>query len=166
VHERQKRILINKMLYISVSEEWKLGEKQGIDSYVFKLKNNNGIIVNGDIGKFATQLNEPKFPVFDIKLKDTLLKRTAYQIDLSTVHFSMFPKEDYDHGIFMKQYYIYDTINGIIAKLVQPKRIGDGKTGIYIPKLKDGNSLCMYTENADSLTHITLLKMFKTIRYK
>jgi hypothetical protein len=80
--------------------------------------------------------------------------------------FSRNPEEDTKEAIFQKNYYLYDTINGIVVKIVQPKKIGDGVTGIYIPALKDSNSVNIYANNLDSAHHIEALKMFHTIRYR
>lgn len=80
--------------------------------------------------------------------------------------FSDYPKEDNELRIFAKNYFMYDTVNGIIMKIEQPKRIGDGITGVYIPMLRDGQSFSMYAKNLDSTSHINAIKMFHSIRYK
>ena len=161
-----KEVNLNNTLSMTIPKDWEIKEKQGIDSYAFEITNSRGLTLHGDLGRYSTQLLEPSFPVFDIKLKDSLLKRTSNQLNLNTVHFSENPEEDNDQRIFSKQFYIYDTINSIVVKLVQPKKIGDGMTGIYVPKLKDGNSLSIYAENVDSLEHMEILRIFKTIKFK
>src|ERR1700743_587006 len=126
VIKKQKEVFINNELIVTIPGDWKLEEKKGIDSYVFRLSDNNGGVIKGDLGKFVNRLNEPAYPVFDFKLKDSLLKRAQGQLDLNTIHFSDFPDEDSEERIFSKQFYVYDTINGILAKLVLPKRTGKG----------------------------------------
>lgn len=61
---------------------------------------------------------------------------------------------------------MYDTINGIPAKIVQPKKIGDGLTGVYFPELRNGNGFSMYAMNLDSTTHKHALFLFRKIAYK
>ena len=53
----------------------------------------------------------------------------------------------------------------MVVKLIQPKKIGDGITGMYVPKLKDGNKLSIYAENADSLQNMQILQIFKTVKF-
>jgi hypothetical protein len=82
------------------------------------------------------------------------------------VLFSKYPEKDTKQAIFQKNFFMYDTINKIIVKIVQPKRIGNGITGIYIPELSDSNSLSIYASNLDSSSHIMALRMFHTLSYK
>lgn len=140
-------------------------ELKGIDSYVANL------IVHKDTfyieyGKGIYKLNEPNPTVFPIDQKENIEKLSGNKItEADEVRFSETAEEDREQNIFSKQYYLYDTINGIIAKIVQPKNIGDGITGLYIYKLKDGNSLSIYAKNIDSSSYLEALQMFRTIKY-
>lgn len=164
--KKYKEIVINNIISITVPEDYALTEKKGIDSYVFELKNKKGVLFKGDLGIYPHRLTDPNFPVFDIKLRDSILKRTPDSLKSNTVHFSEYPDEDYEQRIFAKEFYTYDTVNNIVLKLVQPKIIGQGVTGLYVPKLKDGNSLVIYTDNLDSAGHQNALQMFRTLKYR
>ena len=39
--------------------------------------------------------------------------------------FSEYPKEDYDQRISDAEFLMYDAINGIVSKILQPKKIGN-----------------------------------------
>ncbi|ASZ09875.1 hypothetical protein CK934_02210 [Chitinophaga sp. MD30] len=80
--------------------------------------------------------------------------------------FSKTPKEDMEQNVFDQNYYRYDTINGIVAKIIQPKVIGKGMTGIYIYELKDKHALSIYAMDLDYKSNDEALGVFRTIKYK
>ncbi len=67
--------------------------------------------------------------------------------------------------IYAKNFYMYDTLNDITVKIIQPKRIGYGITGMYIPSLKDSSSFSIHAMNLDNNSHRIALFFFKTLRY-
>ena len=155
-------------LVISIPNNFKFIKDKGIDSYVAYLITasqdtfhieyvDKGIIYN---------LYEPSPHVLPLKDRENIIKLAGKEPTADEVLFSEYPQEDEGQRIFDKNYFMYDTINGIITKIVQPKKIGDGITGLYIPKLKDGTSFSIYAMNLDSIAHRDALKMFKMIRYK
>ncbi|RFM29064.1 hypothetical protein [Deminuibacter soli] len=71
--------------------------------------------------------------------------------------------EDQNEDIFSNQYYLYNTTNGLLKKLVQPKKIGTGITGVFVPELKDGSQLFLYAKDLDSTQHKLAIEMFRAI---
>ncbi len=153
------------LISIAAKDKSTLSELKGIDTYVAKLKVDKDTF-HIEYGKGIYKLNEPSPTIFPFDQKENIEKLSGTRItEANEVRFSETAEEDREQNIFSKQYYLYDTINGIIAKIVQPKKIGDGVTGLYIYKLKDGNSLSIYAKNLDSSSHLEALQMFRTIKY-
>jgi hypothetical protein len=143
----------------------KLVQEQGIDSYVFDLIGENGDTIFVEYGKWVTNLYNPVPAIFSLEAKNTFIKRDGKVPTPDQVLFSEYPKEDQEQNIFDTNYYMYDTINNIVTKIVHPKREKQGIIGIYIPKLKNGNRFSMYSVNPDSATIIKSLRIFHTIKY-
>jgi hypothetical protein len=139
---------------------------QGIDSYSFKIVGKDSLLLYGELGTDINKLLEPDIPVLDIRLKDSITKRIEHPISENIVHFSDAPVDDQQVNTFATNYYYYyDTINNINCRLVRAKKLGIGVTGIYIPKLKDGRSLCLYAENLDSANQVKVMNIFYSLRY-
>jgi hypothetical protein len=161
-------VTIANALVVSATDKAKIVEEKGIDSYVAYLVNDKRDtfhIEYGDRG-IINSLYEPGPSVFPLSQKQGTIERAGKEPSTDEVLFSEYPEQDREQKIFDKNYVMYDTVNTIVAKLVQPKRIGDGITGLYIPRLKDGKSFSIYATNLDSAGHRRALQMFRTIKYK
>jgi hypothetical protein len=161
-------IAIGNILVMKVPNEMKFMEGKGIDSYVAYLINDKEDTFHIEYGNkgIINSLYNVSPPVFLLSQKETILKTSVKEPLSDEVLFSEYPEEDTEQKIFDKNYFLYDTVNTIVAKLVQPKKIGDGITGLYVPKLKDGKSFSIYAHNLDSVDHRNALQMFETIKYK
>lgn len=161
-------VTIANTLVINAFDKTRFLEGKGIDSYVGYLINDKNDTFRVEYGNrgIINSLYYPSAPVFPLSQKKGTVERAGKEPSADEVLFSEYPEEDREQKIFDKNYFMYDTINKIVAKLVQPKKIGDGITGLYIPKLKDGKSFSIYARNLDSVGHRQALQMFKTIRYK
>lgn len=164
-HKPSKTLKIGNLLDITVDTACQIVEMQGIDSYSFKIVKEDSLLFYGELGTDINKLLEPDFPVLDIRLKDSLIKRMEHPISENIVHFSDAPVDDQQVNTFATNYYYYDTINNINCRLVRAKKPGIGVTGIYIPKLKDGRSLCLYAENLDSADQVKAMNIFYSLRY-
>lgn len=140
----------------------------GIDSYV-------AYFISDKIDTFHIEYGERNiiYDLFDVppkglplKDKETLQKQLGKLPSPDEAIFTNYPEEDNLQNIFQRNFYLYDTINGLVVKIVQPKKIGEGMTGLYIPELRDGNSFSIYAKNLDSTSHRNALRMFRTISYK
>lgn len=139
-----------------------------IDSDVFYLLNKLGDTIHVEYGPIGivNDLYEVPPPVFPLSKKIEITKRNGEEPSSEDVLFSEFPEEDEKQQIFVKNYYLYDTINNIVVKMVLPKKEGRGITGMFIRKLRDGNSFSIYADNLDSVSQTYFLKLLKTVRYK
>jgi hypothetical protein len=59
----------------------------------------------------------------------------------------------------------HESIGGYRAKIVSPSLPGRGISGIYFPKTKGGNKLCLYGQNLRGPQQELTLKIFRTIRF-
>ncbi|MEX6688348.1 hypothetical protein QTN47_12615 [Danxiaibacter flavus] len=159
-------INLDNILTVQVPKKARLITKQGFDTYSFEIINlNSEVSLEGEIGIGPATLYEPNLPVFDMASKPSLLKNLKRKSDSTLFLFSNEAEIDQELRIFSKQYYMYDTINGLVVKLVKPKRIGTGITGVYIPKLKNGQSFCMYAKTTNDAQQQEILEIIKTLRY-
>jgi hypothetical protein len=155
-------------LAIDVSPDDSVVKARGMDSYVAYIINSKKDTFNIEYGRpgiiYSLHIASP--PVFASSSKARVIRETGKMPAPDDVVFSDYPDVDYDQRIFEKTYWMYDTIHGIISKIVQPKKIGFGMTGLYIPRLKDGMSFSIYANNLDSNMHRKAIEMFKTVHYK
>lgn len=140
---------------------------EGIDSDVVFLTDNRDTF-HLEYGKrnIVYKFYEIGPEIFHFNQKDAIINQMGKEPSSDDVIFSEFPEEDEAQKIFDENYFMYDTINDIVVKIVHPKRIGKGITGLYIPALRDGNAFSIYGVNLDSSMNATLLDLFQTIRYQ
>ena len=154
-------------LIMTIPSETKIVETTGIDSYGFYLISETNDTFMLQYGLPGINDMHPTSPsVFDINMKEAIFKRMGKNLTSDEALFSEYPVDDDKQKIFEKNFYLYDTVHSIVVKIVQPKRIGNGITGMYIPKLKNGFAFSIFSKNLDSSKHKDALQMFKTIRYK
>jgi len=141
---------------------------RGIDSYVAYIISEKRDTFHIEYGRDNIIYDLFDVPPKGLPLKDkeTFQKQFGKLPSPDEAVFTNYPEEDNLQNIFQKNFYLYDTINRLVVKIVQPKRIGEGITGLYIPQLPDGNSFSIYAKNLDSTSHRNALAMFKTISYK
>lgn len=146
---------------ITVPSNWQKIDIEGIDNYVGGIELNDKDTVFFDYGN-NTALIDDAIMVEDIK-KYSKMKQEGFYVE--NFIFSKTPNLDQNQGIFHKEYYIYDTINGFIPKVKIPKKIGNGLTAICFDSVNvKRERLYMYAKNLDTLEQFQLLKAFKTIR--
>jgi hypothetical protein len=155
-------------LVLEIPDGMKWVEGMGIDSYVSYIVDANTDTIHIEYGNkgIIYDLRSESPPVFPLTQREQVVKTLGKEPSPDDVLFSEYADEDREEKIFDKNYYMYDTINSIVVKLVRPKRIGNGITGLFIPKLKDGKSLSIYARNLDSSSNQRLLKIFRSIKYK
>ena len=162
-----KRIDID-VLTMQVPSSYQFKPQMGVDTYVGYLYDDKYDTFFIEFGNqhFVDHLFVDGPTIFSEGAKGRFTKNLGKVPGPDEALFSKFPEEDTKEAIFQKNYYLYDTINRIVVKIVQPKKIGEGITGIYIPQLRDSNSVNVYANNLDSAHHVEALKMFRTIQYR
>lgn len=140
-------------------------EQRGIDSYgAFLTCGKDTFNIEYGLPGIVYNLYEESPHVLPLSAKDEIVNQRGNEPTPDEVLFSENYKEDEGQRIFDKNYFSYDTINNIVVKIVQPKKIGNGMTGIYIPKLKNGNSFSMYSINLDNASNQRALEIFRSIK--
>jgi hypothetical protein len=154
-------------LTLRVPSSFRYMKGKGVDSYV-------AYIVNSTNDTLLIEYGRPRiiYNLFDggpvAKLRS---EKKAYEeikgrpTDPELFVYTGTPSDDNAEGVFLENYYRYDTINGLLAKIVQPKKIGHGITGILIAELPDSNAVSVYGRNLDSAAHKEALEVFETVRY-
>ena len=153
-------------LHFTLPATYKVIEPKGIDSYVAWIINdkNDTFHLEYGYGKIIDRLVANPAPVLPMAQKESLTRSFGHPLTSEDAFFSNSPQEDREQAIFLDNYYMYDTINNIVVKLVQPKRIGHGITGIYIPETEDIGALSIYAKNLDSSANLEALNLFRTVR--
>lgn len=156
---------INGLFTMDLLQGSKLIDLKGIDSYigliVIPTLNDTLKIEIGKTGIIA-DLYDKENMVVDVKEKDNFIKNLGYIPD--GVSFSLIPEVDKQQNTFDRHYYLYDSTNGILKKLILPKIIGNGQTGVYVLNFKDSTSFSIYADNVDSTTNKILVDAFKSIK--
>ncbi len=151
---------------IFADKKWKLKEENGIDSEVKLLVLNNKDTITLEYGKHTYSLNEDLPSIMSLKDKREFEALAGKGLEVSNLIISEKAEEEIKYGLFLNNYYMYDTINGIQVKVVQPKKVGKGITGIYIAELENGNSFVAYGVNLDSVAQKEAMIVFKSFIYK
>jgi hypothetical protein len=165
---KSKEVTIQNLLQLTLPATYQFVKGKGVDSDVHYIITDKRDTIGVEYGHKGIIDNLYSVPVavFPYSKREWVVKSLGREPTPDDVLFSEFPEDDNDQRIFEKNYFMYDTINNIVVKIVQPKRIGDGITGLNIPKLKDSMSLTIRGDNLDSSTHKALLDIFRTLRYK
>jgi hypothetical protein len=153
-------------LKMSIPRSYIFRESNGVDSYVAKIISPDKDTFFVEYGDHNIISNLYESPMGVISNNDSAFFAKKYGGKIpDRLIISKYPSEDMEKNIFQRNYYFYDTVNNILVQIVQPKKIGNGITGIYIPSLKDGKSFSIAGYNLDSTKNAKALRMFRTITY-
>ncbi|AYB32565.1 hypothetical protein [Chryseolinea soli] len=151
---------------ITVPATWSPVKVRGIDSYVGLIALDYGDTINFDLGWYSNSLEEDQ--------KFEILNGDFYVLDSassdSVRNFTFYGKADtVDVERFMENKITWTTVDGRKAKIVSPKRTGQGMTGIYIDSIwMAGSARDRFQMNGRSLNaenERRLLNAFKTLRF-
>ncbi len=164
---QSQTVTIQDLVQLTLPSNYQFFKGTGVDSDIYYIINDKDsiLVAYGQKGIINDLYDEP-VPVWPDSLKKGLVERWGKEPKPDEVLFSEFPEDDNKQRIFEKNYFIYDTVNNIVVKIVQPKRVGNGITGLNIPKLKNGKSFTIRGDNLDGTAHQTLLKIFRTLKYR
>ena len=152
---------------ITVPATWSPVKARGIDSYVGLIALDHEDTINFDLGWYSNSLEEDKkfmtrdgdFYVLDSISSDGVR------------NFTLYGKADtVDIERFMENKTTWTTVDGRKAKILSPKRTGQGMTGIYIDSVWMAGSardrFQMNGRNLNTENERQLLNAFKTLRFK
>ncbi|WES98726.1 hypothetical protein P2W68_03735 [Chryseobacterium arthrosphaerae] len=155
--EEFKKEAIGKATF-EVPTNWKKTNIKGIDSKITSFITSSSDTVYFEYGAYNNPFNESK-----IIVNDSLIYKTLKENSFSeSVVFSTNKELDNNQGVFLDNYYYYDTINNHRAKVMLPKKSKKGQMGIYFEDV-DGkkNNFSVYTlhplKGVDSLNFFKLM---------
>ncbi|OCK53215.1 hypothetical protein BA768_01275 [Chryseobacterium sp. CBo1] len=152
---------------IEVAGEWKKLKLQGVDSDVGGFITENNDTVSFDYGPYSNSLEED-IVIFERKFIKEIIKEhpetdTSKMIIVSDV--SKVTQEDFKIN---KKH--YEKISGYNAKIVSPKRSGEGITGVYFDSLGASSlgkiKFTLYGQNLNFKNQKELLNAIRTIKLK
>lgn len=149
---------------ISVPSTWIRFSDQGIDSSV------EGFITNkGDTVLIHYGLNAPPFndAIQVLSMKDKIHFDSISWPYMDEMYFSDNSVVDERQGVFLREYYYYDSIDSKRTKFRLPKITGNGVVGVHFDSLTtEGHKLTLYSENVDLDVQVVLLEAFQTIKFR
>lgn len=152
-------------VYFEIPHNWKKIKVKSTDSYTL------GYIIPNikdtvfiEFGKNTGFGNEENYVVNDHMFYQHIKKQnpeSPLQLALDTIY-------DYQQGLFLKNYYYYDTIDGKLAKVMLPKKEKEGSIGIYFKQIDaKKNNFSIYADTPLSKeTRDDLMKVFYSIKFK
>lgn len=144
----------------------KVVDTKGIDSYT-------GYLITPAYDTFEIEFGESRIIydlynpgplVISITEKDSIIKNTGNIPSGDEVIFSQNVEQDRGQNIFDRQFYLYDSSNSLIKKIVQPKNVGQGVTGVNVQGLTNGKSMTIFAKNLDSAKHRMAIQAFKSMK--
>lgn len=117
---------------------WKVVKVEGIDSYVRMLRTESGDTLHFDYGYYSNSLNEDIPMVQSRKYITSFIENGIDTLGMFFFDADTLRQEDYSQ--FLKQNTEFITIDGFKAKIVTPKIIGTGITGVYFDSLGTGGA--------------------------
>lgn len=146
---------------IRVPDNWSKVSKSGIDSKVTFLTTNALDTVFINYGNSIRGFNNT------VKVHSLQSKIHFDSIDWPYRNEMIFSRDattEERQGIYLNEYYRYDTINGKRAKIMLPKIAGSGSTGIHFDSLNArGENLTIVGNNLDQKVQDQLYESFYTI---
>lgn len=148
---------------IEVPISWEQKSHNGIDFRADFLMTKSGDTIHIDYGNQNGFFDE----VVQVFSKDQIRKYDSLNLDTKKLVYSKTPSIDESQGVFLKEYYYYDTINGFRAKIKIPKKSGKGIIGISIDSINTkGKNLKIYATNINQKISNEFIKSIKSIKIK
>lgn len=144
-----------------IPKSWKKAAVEGVDSAVRVYITPNSDTIVAEYGSHNNPFDDSRVIVVD----DSIAYKTLKKDNSSGERIMMtIDKElDYKQGIFLDNYYYYDTISHHLAKVMLPKRNMMGQMGVYFGNVDhDKNKFSIYTyqplKGKDSLNFFRMMK--------
>lgn len=151
-------------LTAKIPSSWKVVQLQGIDSNVQGIVTNRGDTLFIDYGPYSYSFDDLEVSVRSLEQK-RIFDSVRFHYP-SRMVFSKTPEIDEAQAIHLNEYFLYDTINGKRAKIVLPKQMGIGLTGIHFPEVDlRGGKLTIYGRDLDTIQQFATYKLFQSIHF-
>jgi hypothetical protein len=157
---------------IQVPQSWKRVDVKGIDSYVGEIHIDSNTIISFDLGWHSNSLSEGRSTTYyNIESGEIYTPDSSIKQDLRyPTHWKYYGKAD---SVTLEKLKRNRTtwlnVDEYRAKLITPKNIGSGTTGIYIDSLwKEGDNNDKFQINGQDLTSTQqqqLITAIKTLKF-
>lgn len=148
---------------------WNQIEYAGIDSFVGKIAIDKNDTIQFDLGWYSFDLTEEDFPIIIDKNDLEYILKTNSKID-TTQYVIVEDIKNVIYSDYSKIIVSYTQIDSYNAKIVTPKKIGNGLTGVYIDSLWGDDyaktKFNLYGINLSENNQKELLKAIKTLKFK
>ncbi|MFS4473971.1 hypothetical protein [Chryseobacterium sp. T20] len=164
-HSQKTKSMDFRSFKLQAPKDWSKLKMDAYDSNagIIITKNNDSIFY--DYGPYSYSLEEN---VTIINRKD-LNELLAVNPKADTTQFIVIDKNT-NREDFVKSKIIYKKIDGYKAKIVEPKKVGKGMTGVYIDSLKTGSigkiRFNLYGKNLKKESQVELLKAIQTLQFR
>ena len=155
---------------MTTPDNWKYIETRGIDSFVGKIALDGKDTLDFDYGYYSSSLNED---LGLITTKDSVFKEVKNENINDTLNpyvIKFYAKRDtLNLEKLYKTQYSFESINNLKAKIVTPKKVGIGLTGVYFENIstkRKGLRLQISGYNLSAENQKSFLKAIKTITFK
>lgn len=165
-HSQKTKSMDFRSFTLQTPKDW---NKLKLDAYdsnagIIITKNNDSVFY--DYGPYSNSLEQLSTPVISRKDLNELLKINP---EADTTLFIIL-NENENQEDFIKSKISYKKIDGYKAKIVEPKQVGKGMTGVYIDSLKTesiGNiKFNLYGINLKKESQVELLKAIQTLQFR
>lgn len=147
-------------------KEWKKLKLNTYDSNAGIIVTPNNDSIHYDYGPYSNSLEEEPVIISKKFLKEIL--RQHPKID-TTEFIIINDNATINKENFIKSKITYKNINGYHVKILEPKHIGKGITGIYIDSINNGSlekiKFNLYGKNLAKENQIELLKVIHTLQF-
>ncbi len=143
---------------------WRKIDLKGVDSDVYGLVTDKNDTLFIDYGKNSDSFNE----VVEVRSLERKAEYDSVKFRYPpSMVFSENAEIDQAQGIYLKEYFFYEEIDGKKAKLGFPKITHNGRCLLHISKAdNNGNKLSIYVNNVDEETQKEIYAFFKSITIK
>ena len=155
---------------MTTPDNWKYIETRSIDSFVGKIALDGKDTLDFDYGYYSSSLNED---LGLITTKDSVFKEVKNENINDTLNpyvTKFYAKRDtLNLEKLYKTQYSFESINNLKAKIVTPKKVGIGLTGVYFENIstkRKGLRLQISGYNLSAENQKSFLKAIKTITFK
>lgn len=160
----KEKIVTFEDIGMKIPANWRLMQGNGIDSGVWHIITNNNDTIFIDYGKYSNPFNEI------VEVRSFTRKKQYDSLNFAypqNMVFSETPEIDEAQGLYLNEFFYYDTICGKKAKFGVPKIPKKGRCLLHISNMdKYGNKLSLYAKNLDEDTQKMVLKSFQSLTIK
>ena len=155
---------------IETAENWNYIKVRGIDSFVGKIALDKNDTIYFDYGMYSSSLKEDLGLIITKDSVFTEVKNDKLNDTLNPYIMKFYAKRDTLNLEYLyKTKYSFEIINNLKAKIVTPKKVGTGLTGVYFENTSSKSKGMKFEISGNNLSaenQKLFLKAINTIKFK